>query len=339
LQSSLKNIFSKKGKNKLQKNNSGNNNLISQISHEEIFSKIKNYFNPETRHKDSLKLIRTSLSKDIKSIKIKEHSNSTEDLFSELNKDFALFPTAKAIIKRNTNILRELGIANEKTKSDSTFPTRLEKDFKEIIPLKKSVFRNSIDVILRAKHKIDEQLYAIKIKKLTNPNEEQSIIAEAQNMKKIRSKHIVEYITCWLDSSVGGFDYLFDDDNKIIDRKKEIKEIEEISEDTKDDIFFSSKNNSKISEIDINIKTKLSNEVKNDHYIKQLYTREVLSDDECTKNKKKKINIDNIYYQKKDIKEENTITNNNKDHHHQNKKLKLKDLNAYIDDSSIIKKK
>ena len=108
---------------------------------------------------------------------------------------------------------------------------------------------------------------------MTNPNEEQSIIAEAQNMKKIRSKHIVEYITCWLDSSVGGFDYLFDDDNKIIDRKKEIKEIDEISEDTNDDIFFSSKNNSKISEIDINIKTKLSNEVKNDHYIKQLYTR------------------------------------------------------------------
>jgi hypothetical protein len=113
--------------------------------------------------------------------------------------------------------------------------TRLEKDFKEITPLKKSIFRNSIDVLLKAKHKIDEQLYAIKIKKLTNPNEEQSIIAEAQNMKKIRSKHIVEYITCWLDSSVGDLEYLFNENKE----KKEEKN---------DDVFFSSKSNSKVPE-------------------------------------------------------------------------------------------
>ena len=66
---------------------------------------------------------------------------------------------------------------NFSQQGDNKPQTRLERDFKEIIPIKKSIFRNSIDVLLKAKHKIDEQLYAIKIKKLTNPNEEQSVIA------------------------------------------------------------------------------------------------------------------------------------------------------------------
>ena len=325
LHSSLKNIFSQKSKNKLQKFNPEINNIINEISHEEIFSKIKNYFNPKTRHKDSIRLIRTSLLKDIKSIKINEHSYSTEDLLSELNKDFALFPTAKAIIKRNTNILKELGIANEKTKSDAKFQTRLEKDFKEIIPLKKSVFRNSIDVLLRAKHKIDEQLYAIKIKKLTNPNEEQSIIAEAQNMKKIRSKHIVEYITCWLDSSVGGLEYLFKDKvNKV--KKADKKEND-------DDIFFSSKSNSKVAEKN-KFKTLISyDDLNNDHYIKQLYEKPSISDSELMPNIKEKINIDKKFYQSKEAKEENeeNINNNNKSE----KKVKRKSNHSSIDDSIL----
>ena len=339
IKTGLKKIFTKKSKNKISKINTENIIKENEIPYNEIFTNIKNYFKPNTTNKNSPKneinKMRILLQKDIKSIKIKDDSFNLRYFEKKFTKNFESEFKEKSMIEKK----KELWIYQAKKISEFRPKTRLEKDFKEITFIKKSIFHNSIDVILKAKHKIDEQIYAIKIKKLTNPNEEQSIIAEAQNMKKIRSKHIVEYITCWLDSSVGGFDYLFDDDNKIIDRKKEIKEIEEISEDTKDDIFFSSKNNSKISEIDINIKTKLSNEVKNDHYIKQLYTREVLSDDECTKNKKKKINIDNIYYQKKDIKEENTITNNNKDHHHQNKKIKLKDQNSYIDDSSIIKKK
>ena len=50
-------------------------------------------------------------------------------------------------------------------------------------------------------------------------------------MKKIRSKHIVEYITCWLDTSVGNLSYLFNE--KIKKQKEEIN----------DDNFYSSKIN------------------------------------------------------------------------------------------------
>lgn len=323
LQASIKNFFSPKSKNKIQSISSENLKIKKQISNEEIFTKIKNYFNPKTTHKDSIREIRFSMQKDIKSIRINEHSNSSQDLVSEFNKDFSLYPTAKAIIKRNSKILKELGLSNEKQKSEFKIETRLEKDFKEITPLKKSVFRNSIDVILKAKHKIDEQLYAIKIKKLTNPNEEQSIIAEAQNMKKIRSKHIVEYITCWLDSSVGGLEYLFHDKEK------------EPKEENDDDKFFSSKSNSKVAERD-DFKTLISNDdLKKDHYIKQLYTKDTLSDDECTSNKKKKINIDYKFYEKKETKEEEENINHNKS----DKKLKLKEKNIYIDDSLIKNKK
>ena len=197
--------------------------------------------------------------------------------------------------------------------------TRLEKDFKEITPLKKSIFRNSIDVLLKAKHKIDEQLYAIKIKKLTNPNEEQSIIAEAQNMKKIRSKHIVEYITCWLDSSVGDLEYLFNE-NKIKIPK---------DEKNNNDTFFSSKSNTKVPPRN-NFKTFISkDEIKKDYLKKNLYNKKALSDDECCS---KKINLDNKFYEMDETKEGD---NNNDD----NKKFKIKTKIEYKDDSSISLKK
>ena len=308
----FKNIFSKKQKCKTTKENN-----------QKIFTDIKEYFKPKSMKKLPLKYeiskIRSSLQKDIKSIKLNEHSNSSKNLKSDLNKIFNNIYSYKSTVKKNSLILKELAISNEKTKSEEVNTdlksiTRLEKDFKEITPIRKNIYRNSIDVLLKAKHKIDEQLYAIKIKKLTNPNEEQSIIAEAQNMKKIRSKHIVEYITCWLDTSVGNLSYLFNE--KIKNQKEEIN----------DDNFYSSKSNSKVAEKN-NLKSLISNdEIKDDHYIKKLYTKDYVSDDESTSNKKNKINIDNKYYEKK---EENINKNKSP------KKIKLKEKNTYIDDSFI----
>lgn len=79
----------------------------------------------------------------------------------------------------------------------------MEKDFKDITLIKKS----NIGIILKARHKIDEETYAIKIMKLSNPNDEQSVISEAKNMTKIHTKHIIEYITCWFDKSLGKYEY------------------------------------------------------------------------------------------------------------------------------------
>jgi hypothetical protein len=285
----------KKSKNKFQQKNISSNEIMKSqsVPYIDIFTNVQNYFRPNSfGPKVSLKYkinkMRVLINKDIKSIKLPIHCNSSINLKSEMNNNFDFSSSNIISIKKQLCNLKDFKIKNNVTQGDNKIQTRLEKDFKEITPIKKSIFRNSIDVLLKAKHKIDEQLYAIKIKKLTNPNEEQSVIAEAQNMKKIRSKHIVEYITCWLDSSVGSFNYLFNDNEQ--------KSKDDINDD---DIFFSSKSNSKVGEN--NFKTLISSEgVKNDHYVKQLYTKDYISDDECTTNKKKKINIDNKFYKKKE---------------------------------------
>jgi translation initiation factor 2-alpha kinase 4 len=63
-------------------------------------------------------------------------------------------------------------------------------------------------MVLKAKHKIDLNIYAIKIIAINNLNV-QSVSAEVRTMLKIRSKHIVEYKTCWTDTSLGSASAFF----------------------------------------------------------------------------------------------------------------------------------
>ena len=307
--------------------------LNQKTSNKESFQSIYNYFeknkinlgidldlkpfkSKEKRHKISMiNDLRFIMLKDIKTIKKNKNSISAENLYSQLKEDNDIFSPTKNIISRNSKILKELEMSKNKQKSEANYQTRLEKDFKEITPLKKNVYKNDTVVILKAKHKIDEQLYTIKIKKLSNPIQEQSVIAEAQNMKKIRSKHIVEYITCWIDTSVGRFEYLFNNSNK---KREEIN---------KDLDYYSSKNNAQFLS-DRKFKYLISNEIKDDHYIKQLYSKDYLSEDESSNNTKNKINLDIKYYEKKEDKLNINIKKNIKNN-----------INGYIDDYSIEKNK
>lgn len=336
---SLKDFFSKKyqskfidktliSKDKAQNIDEKKEAFNKEVSEKESFKLIRDYFennlihlgdldlkpskSKEKKHKDSLiNDVRFLIQKDFKNIKKNKNSISTGDLNSLLKENNDLISPSKTIISRNPKILKELEISKNNQINDNDNQTRLEKDFKEITLLKKNINKDSFVVILKAKHKIDEQLYTIKIKKLSNPVEEQSVIEEAKNMEKIRSKYIVEYITCWVDTSLGHFEYLFNNKSKK-------------HEDINNDDFFSSKKQSKIS--DKNLKYLISHEITDDYYIKQLYTKDYLSEDECPTNTKAKINLDNKYYQKK---EESKNNKNNK------KKKK----NGYIDDYSIEKKK
>ena len=154
----------------------------------------------------------------------------------------------------------ELNIKKGKT-SPTTSLTRLEKDFKDISLVRKYNTRNNMIILLKGKHIIDEEIYVIKVKKLSNPNDSQSVINEAKNMTKIHSKHIVEYITCLFDNSLGKFDYLMGDENN-----------EDFYESSKEfDIIISSstKNNKKVYEEDERIIIKNKNffeQKKDDHY-------------------------------------------------------------------------
>ena len=68
--------------------------------------------------------------------------------------------------------------------------------------------------MLKARHRIDEEIYAIKIIRLEYPNE-QNVVKEAKTMTKIHSKHIVEYKTCWFDTSLGSLaDLVYSNDDE-----------------------------------------------------------------------------------------------------------------------------
>ena len=96
--------------------------------------------------------------------------------------------------------------------------TRLEKDFSEFVKIGQGGF----GCVLKARHRIDEEIYAIKIIRLEYPNE-QNVVKEAKTMTKIHSKHIVEYKTCWFDTSLGSLAdlvYSNDDDERSITMTK-----------------------------------------------------------------------------------------------------------------------
>ena len=138
-----------------------------------------------------------------KSLNITTFSNSNTELVevSKINEKNP-YSAEKKYDKDLLNIKKEMS-------SPSSSLTRLEKDFKDITLIKKS----NIGIILKARHKIDEETYAIKIMRLSNPNDEQSVISEAKNMTKIHTKHIIEYITCWFDKSLGKYEYFFGEEN------------------------------------------------------------------------------------------------------------------------------
>ena len=256
-----------------------------------------------------------------KSLNMSSFSNSNTELME-------ISPTPKAKINNiayNHELLNtemkinfkkeELTLTKEKS-SPSTSLTRLEKDFTDITLVKKINIGNNTHIILKGKHIIDEEIYAIKISKLTNPNDEQSVINEAKNMTKIHSKHIVEYITCWFDKSLGKFEYLMGDENS--------EEFSETLNDSFDKNFSSTKNNQKIFQEDnLILKNQISQEQKkDDRYIKQLYEKTSLSENEYFDNKKKTLTIENKFYSKKNENEE--------------MKYKYKSKkNSYIDDSLI----
>ena len=287
---------------------------------EENDAKIKYHMNNEkNKNKESnnlLKIMRKDLynitikqsqsNKNINRIKkIKNSLNisSFSNSYTELKE---IFPTIKNVNesdllnteKKINSKKLELDLKKESS-TPSTALTRLEKDFKDISLVKKYNTGNNRILILKGRHIIDEEIYEIKIKRLSNPNDEQSVINEAKNMTKIHSKHIVEYITCWFDNSLGKFQYLMEDDLN--------EEFSESQNDFEEKNYSSNKNNQKVYQEDKDniFRNQLSQEQKNDdHYIMQLYEKKNYSDNEIFANKIKLNNLQEKFYTKKNINEE-----------------------------------
>ena len=322
----IRNIFMGNNNSNKNDNNNNSNELIERKKTIDFESSKKTLeiigINPENDNKNMLKSLRKNLNiskskksfsdknikrfKEIKkSLNISSFSNSN----TELNE---VPPKNNEKNQHNSEKKYKIELLNKKKEmsSPSSSLTRLEKDFKDITLIKKS----NIWIILKARHKIDEETYAIKIMKLSNPNDEQSVISEAKNMTKIHTKHIIEYITCWFDKSLGRYEYFFGEDNNDNESFSQSNENEEKN-------FSSSKTNKKVFKEDSNFTHQISqDQAKEDHYIKQLYEKSSFSDNEYFVNKKKLINLENKFYQKK----------NNEEN-----KFKYTSKNSCLDDSLI----
>ncbi|MCQ2820542.1 MAG: protein kinase, partial [archaeon] len=78
--------------------------------------------------------------------------------------------------------------------------SRIEKDFEDFDILGKGGF----GLVLKAKHKIDDGIYALKIINLEDENI-QEVVSEAKTMTKIKYKHIVDFKTCWYENNLEPF--------------------------------------------------------------------------------------------------------------------------------------
>ena len=93
------------------------------------------------------------------------------------------------------------------TPNGTSCKTRLEKDFSEFTKIAQSGF----EYTLKARHRIDEKIYAIKIIRLESKTQ-QDVVKEIKIMKQLLEKHQVHYKTCWLDKSLGGLTKLILED-------------------------------------------------------------------------------------------------------------------------------
>ena len=133
-----------------------------------------------------------SYNKSNNNIMFGDHDYEEEESNKE-NKSKQNISTNETDSKKNNNIFQ-----SQITTGSSVPRCRLDKDFTDIIKIGQGGF----GVVLKAKHKIDEQIYAIKIIKFNNLSE-QDVVTEIKTMLKIRYKHIVEYKTCWFEKNLG----------------------------------------------------------------------------------------------------------------------------------------
>lgn len=114
------------------------------------------------------------------------------------------------------------------TPNGTSCKTRLEKDFSEFTKIAQS----GCEYTLKARHRIDEKIYAIKIIRLESQSQ-QDLVKEIKIMKQLLEKHQVHYKTCWLDKSLGGLTKLILEDEVILPPEEKLPKSKSYSKLTK----------------------------------------------------------------------------------------------------------
>ena len=149
------------------------------------------------------------------SYKILIENNNNDENISEFENNISKKINKKSNneSKINTNSYTNKNIDNKKNKNKTEImnKSRLDKDFKNL----EKIGQGGFGVVLKGEHRLDKGVCAIKIIKLKDINDKDSIINEAITMTKLTSKHIVQYKTCWIDNNLGSATKFFYDEDDM----------------------------------------------------------------------------------------------------------------------------
>ena len=156
---------------------------------------------------------------DIKENESKKEGKNTykKDILEEIDESASESENISKISdKREINKLKDNSYSDKnkninykKNRNEIMNKSRLDKDFKNL----EKIGQGGFGIVLKGEHRLDKGVCAIKIIKLKDINDRDSIINEAITMTKLTSKHIVQYKTCWIDNNLGSASKLFYEDN------------------------------------------------------------------------------------------------------------------------------
>ena len=142
-------------------------------------------------------------------------------------------------------------------------------------------------IVLKGIHRLDKGICAIKIIKLSNINDTESIINEAITMTNIESKHIVHYKTCWVDNLLGSASKFFnnyeEDDKDSDSTSVNINKIKKFNNNKNEIIDDTDEESEEITENDDDSSLKINKNSKN---ILNLKNKNDNSEEIVKKNKK-----------------------------------------------------
>ena len=134
---------------------------------------------------------------------MKNSKNSSSFISNDNSKSYEHMETNEETYPKNSENI----IENKKEKKQS----RLDTDFDNL----EKIGQGGFGVVLKGRHKIDQDIYAIKIIDITNNSKEcDEIVSEAKKMKAIKGEYIVNYTICWYDDNLGSAEKFFEKQEK-----------------------------------------------------------------------------------------------------------------------------
>ena len=141
--------------------------------------------------------------KENSNYKNKINKNSSSNIFNDISKSYERMGTKAETNPKYSNEI----IENKKEKKLN----RLDTDFENL----EKIGEGGFGVVLKGRHKIDQDIYAIKIIDVTVSNKEcDEIVSEAKKMNAIKGEYIVNYNICWYDDNLGTAEKFFEKQDK-----------------------------------------------------------------------------------------------------------------------------